>query len=152
MCEEEILSDLHQQQESLSQLKCVRSSTNQRQVQQTNQPIRINYNWPMTATHPSQSGLGWCWVEASCVCVFWMESATLLECCYHLWWRRCTPARLASVLLAVVRCPDEELSWWSFFQFFLKVAVYSVTGIVAARLVTKYGTRPICIAGEIELF
>ena len=30
-----------------------------------------------------------------------------------------------------------------------QVAVYSVTGIMAAKLVTKYGTRPVCITGAV---
>ena len=35
------------------------------------------------------------------------------------------------------------------FLFTLEVAVYSITGVLAARLVTRYGARAVCVAGAL---
>ena len=35
------------------------------------------------------------------------------------------------------------------FLFTLQVAVYSITGVLAARLVTRYGARAVCVAGAL---
>ena len=59
-------------------------------------------------------------------------------------------AEAVSVRPAVSRSEDcHNQACQVLFLFTLEVAVYSITGVLAARLVTRYGARAVCVAGAL---